>query len=162
MDSFPCLAVSDCYAAVFLSVSSLLVQCLVFIMTDLLILQYWGKLEIDGIFICSRNKEMQPKESMETKTRIKVVLMLNSQILYNKEESNCCILINCNWTPLCMFWLTTQSLHWPSFASHSEGHPLWGHSWNFLFFPVALSEAPGCRCSALVRSCFDRLPRGNR
>lgn len=107
-------------------------------MTDLLILQYWSKLEIDGMFICSKNKEMQPKGIMETKTCIKGVLKLNSQILHNKEKSNCCILINCNWTPSCvgnmMFWLTTQSLHWAQFASNSEDHPLRGCSWNFFFF----------------------------
>lgn len=38
-----------------------------FIMTDLLIPKYCGELEIRGIFICHRNKELQTKEIMKPK-----------------------------------------------------------------------------------------------
>lgn len=56
-----------------------------FIMTDLLILRYRGELETGGICICSRNKEMQPKEIMQRKPCIKGQLKFKHSIIRKSQ-----------------------------------------------------------------------------
>lgn len=65
-------------------------------MTDHLIPQYRGELQIRGVSICHRNKELQTNETMQPKPCTKGILKLISQTLRNKEKSDCCTFIKTN------------------------------------------------------------------